>query len=159
MNIIRAHTPKHIVEVRALFREYEAFLDVDLCFQGFEEELAGLPGKYALPDGILLLATAGEKAAGCGALRKLDAGICEMKRLFVRPEFRGLGLGKTLARRLVEEAIRLGYSTMLLDTLERLKVAMTIYASLGFVQTPPYYGNPLPSVVYWKLDLTQPHGQ
>jgi putative acetyltransferase len=158
MNIIRAHTKKHIEEVRTLFREYEAFLDVDLYFQNFGEELADLPGKYVPPDGILLLAVAGRKAAGCGALRKLDEGICEMKRLFVRLEFRGLGLGKTLAKCLVDEAIRLGYSTMLLDTLDRLKAAMVIYESLGFMPTKPYYRNPLPGVVYWKLDLTQPMG-
>jgi len=160
MKIKRAETPDEMDAVRRLFREYEAFLDVDLCFQSFEEELAGLPGKYAPPDGILLLAWDGWESAGCGALRKLENEICEMKRLFVKPKFRGLGLGTTLAKRLIHEAIRLGYATMLLDTLDRLKTAMMIYESLGFVQTDPYYRNPLVGVVYWKLDLLrhrQPH--
>lgn len=156
MNIIRAHTRKHVDEIRTLFREYEAFLGENLCFQGFEEELAGLPGKYAPPQGVLLLAMTEDRAAGCGALRKLEEGVCEMKRLFVRPEFRDLGLGRTLAQHLVDEAIRLGYSTMLLDTLDRLKRAMAIYASMGFLPTEPYYQNPLKGVVYWKLDLEQP---
>ncbi|MDF1591722.1 MAG: GNAT family N-acetyltransferase [Desulfobacterales bacterium] len=153
MKIKRAETPYEIDEVRRLFREYEAYLDVDLCFQSFEEELAGLPGKYAPPDGVLLLALDGQESAGCGALRKLDNGICEMKRLFVKPKFRGLGLGTILAKRLIDEATLLDYSTMLLDTLDRLKAAMTIYESLGFVRTEPYYRNPLAGVVYWKLDL------
>jgi uncharacterized protein (TIGR02246 family) len=153
MKIIQAHTKRHIEEVRALFREYQVFLGVDLGFQGFEEELAGLPGKYVPPDGLLLLAMSGQKAAGCGALRKLDGRRCEMKRLFVRPKFRGRGLGKTLAKRLVDEALRMGYSTMVLDTLDKLKAAMGIYESLGFVPTKAYYRNPLSGVVYWKLDM------
>lgn len=154
MDIIPACTNKHIDEVCTLFREYEAFLDVDLRFQSFEEELATLPGKYAPPDGVLLLALEGRQSAACGALRKLDERTCEMKRLFVRPEFRGRGLGRTLAEHLVAEAIRLGYSTMFLDTLDRLKAAIAIYKSLGFEETSPYYGNPLPGVIYWRLDLT-----
>lgn len=153
MNIIQAQTKNHLEEVQTLFREYQAFLNVDICFQGFEAELVGLPGKYAPPEGILLLALAGQKAAGCGALRRFDADKCEMKRLFVRPEFRGLGLGKSLAQRLIAEAIRIGYSSMLLDTLDKLKVAMRIYESLGFLPTEAYYQNPLPGVVYWQLDL------
>ena len=154
MIIQYVETPGEIDEIRRLFLEYEAYLDVDLSFQSFKEELAGLPGKYAPPDGILLLAWEGLESAGCGALRKLDSGICEMKRLFVKPKFRGMCLGTTLAKRLIYEAIRLGYSTMLLDTLDRLKAAMMIYESLGFVRTKPYYQNPLTGVVYWKLDLT-----
>jgi putative acetyltransferase len=156
MKIIRAHTETHLAEVAALFLEYEAFLGADISFQSFEEEVAILPGKYALPDGALLLAVAGQRTAGCGALRKLAEGIGEMKRLFVRPPFRGLGYGKALAKRLVDEAIRLGYSTMVLDTLDKLTVATAIYELLGFEQTAPYYQNPLPGVTYWKLDLTRP---
>jgi len=154
MEIKYAQTLEEIENIRRLFREYEAYLNVDLCFQRFEEELASLPGKYAPPDGALLLASDGQEAAGCGALRKLDEGICEMKRLYIRPMFRGLGLGKILATRLIQEAIRLGYATMLLDTLDRLKTAMALYESLGFVRTEAYYQNPLEDVVYWKLDLT-----
>ncbi|MCP4606582.1 MAG: GNAT family N-acetyltransferase [Proteobacteria bacterium] len=159
MSIIQVHTQEHIDEVRALFREYERFLDTDLCFQSFEEELSNLPGEYASPDGVLLLGLQEKKAAGCGALRKLGKEVCEMKRLFVRQEFRGLGLGKMLAKKLIEEAVRLGYATIRLDTLERLKAAIAIYELLGFEQTEPYYRNPLPSVVYWKLDLRQSTGQ
>jgi len=154
MKIISAETSAQIEAVRCLFREYEAFLAVDLGFQCFEEELADLPGKYGPPDGMLLLAWDGMDAAGCGALRKLSDGICEMKRLYIRPHFRGLGLGIALARRLINEAARMGYSTMLLDTLDRLKTAIRIYKALGFRRTEPYYPNPLEGVVYWRLDLT-----
>jgi len=153
MKIKQAETPYEIDAVRRLFREYEAYLDVDLCFQHFEEELAGLPGKYAPPDGVLLIAWDGPEAAGCGALRKFDTGSCEMKRLYVKPKFRGLGVGLALAKRLIHEAVRLGYATMLLDTLDKLTEAIKIYESLGFVQTGPYYRNPLAGAVYWKLDL------
>jgi ribosomal protein S18 acetylase RimI-like enzyme len=155
MIIVEAETQQQIEEVRTLFREYQAFLDVDLCFQGFERELAGLPGDYAPPGGILLLGMADRKTAACGALRKLDPRTCEMKRLYVRPEFRGLGWGKALAQRLVDEAVRLGYARMVLDTLDRLEAAIGIYESLGFVQTKPYYQNPLPGVLYWELDLSR----
>ena len=161
MNIIRAKTSHEINEVRRLFREYEAYLNVDLCFQQFESELANLPGKYAPPSGTLLLATDGQKAIGCGALRSLGASqerTCEMKRLYVYPEGRGLGIGKQIARRLIQEGLRLGYSSMVLDTLDRLEAAIHLYESLGFVRTGPYYDNPLPDVVYWKLALRGQHG-
>lgn len=156
VNLIRVNTPKEIDAVRRLFREYEAYLKVDLCFQDFELELATLPGKYAPPSGTLLLALDGEKPVGCGGLRRHGRAqnrTCEMKRLYVRPETRGLGLGKQLAIRLVQEAVRLGYSSIVLDTLGRLESAIHIYKSLGFVPTKPYYDNPLPDVRYWKLDL------
>jgi GNAT superfamily N-acetyltransferase len=160
MNIIYARSPKEIQEVRRLFREYEAFLNVDLCFQQFESELANLPGKYAPPSGTLLLAMDGQRTVGCGALRRLGAiqdRTCEMKRLYVCAEARGLGTGGQIARRLIQEGVRLGYSTMLLDTLDRLESAIHLYESLGFVRTKPYYDNPLPGVVYWKLDLRGQH--
>ena len=159
MNIIYAKTSHDIEEVRRLFKEYEAYLNVDLCFQQFESELATLPGKYAHPSGTLLLARDGQKAIGCGALRRLGAiqdRTCEMKRLYVCPESRGLGIGKQIAKRLIQEGARLGYSTMVLDTLNRLDTAIHLYESLGFVRTGPYYDNPLPDVVYWKLNLTGP---
>lgn len=153
MKITRAETPDDIEAVRRLFREYEAYLDVDLCFQSFSAELTGLPGRYAPPDGLLLLAQEGTEPAGCGALRKMGEDTCEMKRLYVKPQFRGRGLGIALAKRLIGEAAALGYATMLLDTLDKLTEAMKIYESLGFVRTGPYYQNPLAGVVYWKLDL------
>ena len=155
-SIIRAGTAEDLVEIRALFLEYEAFLNVDLEFQHFESELSGLPGKYAPPDGALLLAVVEDNAVGCGGLRRFGYArerICEMKRLYVRPEARGRGIGRRLARGLIEEGGRLGYSTMVLDTLDRLETAMILYESLGFIRTKPYYDNPLPGVVYWKLDL------
>ena len=153
VKIAPAQRHDQMEDVRRLFREYEEFLAVDLCFQGFEDELVTLPGRYAPPTGALLLAADGEKTAGCVALRKLEEGVCEMKRLFVRPEFRGRGLGRLLAQRIVKEAVLLGYSTMRLDTLERLKEANRLYESLGFVRTEPYCHNPLDGVVYWELDL------
>jgi len=157
MNIIRVKTPQEIDEVRRLFREYEAFLNVDLCFQQFEAELANLPGKYAPPSGTLLLAMDGRKAVGCGALRSLGSGqnlTCEMKRLYVRPEARGLGVGKIIVRRLIQEGVHLGYTAMVLDTLERLEAAIHLYELLGFTRIQPYYDNPLPDVAYWKLELS-----
>jgi putative acetyltransferase len=155
MNITQAQTPEQINEVRRLFREYERFLAVDLCFQGFEEELAGLPGKYAPPSGAIFIAADVQSVAGCVALRKLDDGICEMKRLFVAPQYRGQGLGRLLAERAVNEAIALGYTVMRLDTLQKLKEAMKLYESLGFRRRNPYYDNPLSGVVYWELNLRQ----
>lgn len=160
MNIIYAKTPQDIDEVRRLFREYEAYLNVDLCFQQFESELANLPGTYAPPSGTLLLAIYGQKAVGCGALRRvgdIQSHTCEMKRLYVCPEGRGLCIGKQIARRLIQEGVRLGYSTMVLDTLKRLDAAIHLYEALGFVRTEPYYDNPLADVVYWKLDLRGQH--
>ncbi|NIO03850.1 MAG: GNAT family N-acetyltransferase [Proteobacteria bacterium] len=156
MKIIRAQTPTQIEEVRRLFREYEDFLGVDLCFQGFEEELAGLPGKYAPPDGAILIATDGHEVAGCVALRKLEAKVCEMKRLFVRSQYKGQGLGRILAERIIDEASQLGYSFMWLDTFARLKEAMRLYESLGFKRRKAYYQNPLPGVVYLELELNAP---
>ena len=161
MEIIYVKTLKEVDELRRLFREYEAFLNVDLCFQQFEQELTNLPGKYAPPSGMLLLAMDGQKAIGCGALRNLGSiqdRTCEMKRLYVCPEARGVGVGKQIAKWLIQEAVRIGYSTMVLDTLDRLEAAIALYKSLGFVLTEPYYDNPLSGVVYWKLDLRGQHG-
>ena len=153
MRIIQAQTAAVLDAVRELFDEYQGGLGVDLCFQGFAEELANLPGRYAPPGGRLLLALDGTHAAGCVALRALEEGICEMKRLFVRPAYRGQGLGCRLAMQIVNEAPALGYSLMRLDTLDTLDSAMRIYAGLGFQRRPPYYANPLPGVVYWERAL------
>ncbi len=153
MNILRATTPADIAQARALFLEYAAESKLDLCFQGFEEELATLPSKYAPPGGCLLLASEGDIPAGCGALRELTEGVSEMKRLYVRPAFRKLGVGRLLARRLIEEARRIGYGTMRLDTLASMRAARALYESLGFVRIPAYYANPLAEVVYLELVL------
>ena len=145
---------------RPLFRDYAASLDVDLCFQGFEAELASLPGDYAAPAGMLLLAMVDGQPAGCGAFRPLPdvdyPNACEMKRLYVRPAFRRFGLGRLLSRALLDRAEEAGYSTLLLDTLDEMEAARGLYASLGFVEVPPYYYNPLPGAHYLKVDLGHP---
>jgi len=153
LRITSAETPEGLARIRELFREYQDFLGVDLCFQGFEEELAGLPGRYAPPTGALLLAMDGEETVGCVAVREIEPGACEMKRLFVRPSYRGQGLGRRLAEAIIAAARRIGYRTMRLDTLEQLREAIGLYESLGFRRISPYYANPLPGVIYWELRL------
>ncbi len=140
-----------------LFLEYAAWLKVDLCFQGFDQELAGLPGKYAPPQGRLLLASVEGEDAGCIALRPLEPGIGEVKRLYVRPAFRGRGIARKLARELLDAARTIGYATLRLDTLSFMHEAAALYRALGFVEIAPYYDNPLPGVVYMELKhLSQP---
>ena len=153
MRILQAQTAAELDAVRELFDEYQRGLGVDLCFQGFAEELATLPGRYAPPGGRLLLALEGTDPAGCVALRALEEGVCEMKRLFVRPAYRGQGLGYRLAMQIVNEAPALGYRLMRLDTLDILESAMRMYAAMGFQRRTPYYANPLPGVVYWERAL------
>jgi ribosomal protein S18 acetylase RimI-like enzyme len=155
--VITPGDPEGVATVRGLFQEYATTLSVDLCFQGFDEELTQLPGEYAAPGGALLLALVDGQPAGCGAMRPLpDAdypNACEMKRLFVRRAFRRFGLGRQLAQELMALATQAGYSTMLLDTLDDMEAAREMYASLGFEEIPPYYFNPIPGAHYLKVEL------
>ena len=153
MQIIGATALPDIERARSLFREYETSLGVDLCFQGFEQELAGLPGAYARPSGRLLLAVDDGRPAGCIALRPLGADGCEMKRLYVRPEFRGRRVGRLLAERLLAEARAIGYARMRLDTLPSMKEAIPLYRSLGFAEIAPYYANPVPGALFMERAL------
>jgi putative acetyltransferase len=155
VKIIRATSGEHIAEARRLFREYADFLKVDLCFQDFENELARLPGAYSPLGGVLLLAVDESRTLGCVALRRVGDGVCEMKRLYVRPEGRGRGIGRALAVEVITQAVGLGYTTMRLDTLDWLVEAIHLYESLGFSRIPAYYNNPLSGVVYWELDLKE----
>ena len=144
-------------ETRLILRDYAASLNVDLDFQGFEDELAELPGAYAPPGGLMLLALVDGAIAGSGAFRPLlDAdypNACEMKRLFVRPAFRRFGLGRILAQALMDRATEAGYSCMLLDTLDDMEAARGLYESLGFAEVPPFYFNPIPGAHYLKAEL------
>ena len=141
--------------VRTLFEEYAAWLQVDLCFQGFADELAGLPGKYAPPAGRLLLASRGGAVAGGVGLRPLDGDACEMKRLWVRPEFRGHGLGRALAVAVIAAGQEIGYRSMKLDSMEKLAEALDLYRSLGFAETGAYHDDESPvRLIFMELDLT-----
>lgn len=153
VKFIQAHSKKHIEDVRKLFVEYADSLGFDLCFQNFDQEIAELPGEYAPPDGCLLLALEKSKIAGCVALRKLHNSICEMKRLYVRPEFRGRGVGRELATAIIEEARKIGYSAMRLDTVPAMKKAISLYRSLGFKIIEPYRPNPIEGALYMELAL------
>ncbi len=150
----QAETPAQIAAVRELFLEYAQSLGFSLCFQSFDAELAGLPGDYAPPDGRLLLAQYSRSTAGCVALHKLEAGICEMKRLYLRPQFRGKGLGRALAERIIAEARQIGYQRIRLDTVEPvMKDAVAMYRRLGFREIDPYRANPIAGALYMELQL------
>ncbi len=155
--LVSPSSAAELESVRTLFLEYARSLNVDLCFQGFEEELRNLPGEYAAPRGALLLAMAGGQVAGCCALRPLDAAdysnACEMKRLYVRPAHRGSGLGRMLTEAILDQARVQGYDCILLDTLDTMESARALYAELGFEDIPPYYYNPIPGAHYLKADL------
>jgi len=157
IELVTPRTPDALAEVRAIFREYAGSLKVDLCFQGFDDELANLPGDYAEPRGALLLARVDGQIAGCCALRPMDSAdypnACEMKRLYVRTTFRGLGLGRQLAESIMDAARIAGYDYVLLDTLDDMEAARTLYEDLGFVDIPPYYHNPIAGAHYLKAEL------
>ncbi|HEX8922892.1 MAG TPA: GNAT family N-acetyltransferase [Pyrinomonadaceae bacterium] len=154
IKFIQAETPSQINEARSLFIEYSERLGIDLCFQSFEKELAELPGRYAPPDGRLLLAISDGQVAGCVALRKIGDQVCEMKRLYVKPEFRGQGIGKAMAVHLIGEARAIGYDAMRLDTLPlQMKEAVKVYRSLGFRDIEPYYDNPVAGALFLELLL------
>jgi putative acetyltransferase len=157
ISIFLANNDLAIDAVRTLFGEYAQSLEVDLCFQNFEHELRQLPGEYGSPRGCLLLASVDGEWAGCCAMRPLDSSdysnACEMKRLYVRPQFRGLGLGKRLADAVLEAARVASYNCILLDTLDDMESARALYEELGFVSIPPYYYNPIAGAHYLKADL------
>jgi putative acetyltransferase len=148
-----ARAPDDIPLVRTLFEEYAAEIGIDLCFQGFAEELATLPGKYAPPGGGLWLAADDGEPAGCVALRPLEAGVCEIKRLYVRPLFRGRGTGRLLATQALEAATAAGYKRVRLDTLSSMTGAIALYRSLGVVDVEPYYANPISEAKYFGKEL------
>ena len=157
IELLSPDTPEAIEAVRAIFREYATSLGVDLCFQNFDAELATLPGDYAEPAGVLMLATVDGAPAGCCAFRPLTSSdhlnACEMKRLFVRSAFRGFGLGRLLVEQVMARASLAGYTTMLLDTLRDMEAARALYQEVGFVEVAPYYHNPLPGAHYLMADL------
>jgi GNAT superfamily N-acetyltransferase len=161
MEIVQAETGQHLDDIRQLFAEYlewvRTSLGIDLDYQGVQAELRGLPGKYAPPSGRLLLALDGSHAAGCVAVRPMEEGICELKRMYVRPQYRGQGLGRALGERAIVEARSAGYRLMRLDTHQDLSVARAIYTALGFHETGPYYSVPpdvLRLTVFMEKTLT-----
>jgi GNAT superfamily N-acetyltransferase len=154
LSFMQAESPAQIIQARELFLEYAQSLGFSLCFQNFDKELADLPGDYAPPQGRLLLAEYAGQLAGCVALHKLDGNICEMKRLYLRPQFRGKGFGRVLANRIIAEAQRIGYQRMRLDTIEPvMKDAVAMYRRLGFAEIAPYCENPIAGALYMELQL------
>ncbi len=154
--MLQAETPEQIAAARELFLEYARSLGFSLCFQNFDQELARLPGEYAPPQGRLLLAELPDapQAAGCVALHKLEENICEMKRLYVRPAFRGRGVGRALVDAVTAAAREIGYTRMRLDTIEpQMRAAVALYRELGFREIAPYRANPIPGALYMELDL------
>lgn len=153
LKIINAETKEEISLIRELFLEYAKSLHFDLCFQSFDEELANLPGAYAPPSGVLFIAYWNNEAAGCIALRKLENKICEMKRLYVKKNFRGKNIGKVLTDELIAKAVQLGYEKMRLDTVPSMQTAQKLYRELGFYEIPPYRENPVEGAICMELDL------
>jgi putative acetyltransferase len=160
INLIEPDSAALLADTREIFREYADGLGVDLSFQQFDSELQGLPGEYEAPGGCLLLALVDGQLAGCGGFRPLPEAdypnACEMKRLYVRRAFRRFGLGRILAQSLMDRARRAGYSCMLLDTLDDMEAARSLYVTLGFEDIPPYYFNPIAGAHYLKVNLDAP---
>lgn len=155
IEIVTSANSEHVEIARSLFREYETWLGLDLCFQGFEAELSSLPGKYSEPGGRLFLAYCDEVVAGCGALRALDSETGEMKRIYVRPDFRGAGLGIRLIDKVIDAARDIGYLKLRLDTFPpKMEKAVSLYRSLGFREIEPYYPNPNSETLFMELDLS-----
>jgi ribosomal protein S18 acetylase RimI-like enzyme len=153
LTFVPAGSAEEIEQARTLFKEYATSLGVDLCFQNFDQELRELPGEYSPPGGVLLLAFQGSELAGCVALRKISDEVCEMKRLFARPQFRGQGIGRALAIEIIEEGQKRGYRRMRLDTLPSMKQAIPLYHSLGFKPIEPYRYNPVEGAIFMELEL------
>jgi ribosomal protein S18 acetylase RimI-like enzyme len=157
LKIVQVQSPAELIATRELFLEYAKSLNFSLCFQSFDQELASLPGDYAPPMGRLLLAEFYGRRAGCVALHRLEEGICEMKRLYVRPEFRGQKIGRRLAEVVIAEARALGYQRMRLDTVAPvMREAVQLYRELGFYEIPPYRPNPMEGTLYMELALAEP---
>jgi ribosomal protein S18 acetylase RimI-like enzyme len=155
MQLLQAQCPEEISSVRKLFHEYASWVEISLCFQNFDKEVAELPGAYAPPSGRLFLAIDGDDVMGCVALRKIGEGIGEMKRLYVRPAFRGRGLGRTLTEKVIAEAMHIGYARLRLDTLPgRMDQAIAMYRSFGFREIAPYYKNPVADATFMELVLS-----
>jgi ribosomal protein S18 acetylase RimI-like enzyme len=154
MQLIQAKSLEEIEQIRKLFEEYVAWLGINLCFQNFDKEVAELPGDYAPPSGRLTLATESDEVAGCVALRRIGEDVCELKRLYVRPQFRGRGLGRTLTENVIDEARSIGYKRMRLDTLPgKMDQAIKMYRRLGFKNIEPYYNNPVEGAAFMELEL------
>jgi len=151
--VVHARTPPEIEDARSIFKEYQSSVGIDLCFQGFEQELEQLPGEYSEPRGCILLALVESKLAGCVALRPLSSDICEMKRMYVRPSFRGQGLGRILAQDIIAEARKRRYRKMRLDSLSSMREALSLYESLGFVPIDAYRLNPVEGAVFLELNV------
>jgi putative acetyltransferase len=154
MQLFQATSEDDIQQARSLFEEYAAWLEISLCFQNFDKELANLPGHYAPPSGRLLLAREADELAGCIALRQIEPGVSEIKRLFLRQEFRGQGLGRVLVEAIIEEARKIGYTRIRLDTLpDKMEKAVSLYRSIGFQEIAPYYENPVEGATFMELTL------
>lgn len=153
MKLVFVESEKHLTSIRELSLEYAESLGFSLCFQNFDKELANLPGDYSPPDGRLILALDENKPIGCVALRKLEKDICEMKRLYIKPEMRGIGLGEQLVRTVIDEAVKIGYMKMRLDTVPKMKEAIDLYSKIGFKEVGPYRENPIEGAMYMEMDL------